>query len=158
MKSLMGNASGRLTLLIWQLFLPAVLVAQETVVDLVPESFQIPSSDAGLPGVGPIRRYDWFQKLWQSKRSGWAKRIEQDRGAVVFLGNSITQGWGDDLGGNFEGMKVANRGISGDTTRGMLLRLEDDVLSLHPSGVVLLMGTNDLEEAQHPIKWLPTSS
>ena len=42
--------------------------------------------------------------------------------------------------------KVANRGISGDTTRGVLIRMEEDVLSLNPSGVVLLIGTNDLEE------------
>jgi len=68
----------------------------------------------------------------------------------VFLGDSITQGWGDDLGGGFPGVKVANRGISGDTTRGVLIRLPEDVLSLHPSGVVLLIGTNDLEEQADP--------
>ncbi|MCA9045938.1 MAG: DUF1080 domain-containing protein, partial [Planctomycetaceae bacterium] len=43
-----------------------------------------------------------------------------------------------------------NRGISGDTTRGMLIRLEEDVLSLNPSGIVMLMGTNDLEEGATP--------
>ena len=47
-------------------------------------------------------------------------------------------------------LNVANRGISGDTTRGMLLRLDDDVLSLDPSAVVMLMGTNDLEEQAEP--------
>ena len=41
-------------------------------------------------------------------------------GAVVFLGDSITQGWGGGLGAAFPGVKVANRGISGDTTRGVL--------------------------------------
>lgn len=112
--------------------------------------FQIPASDDGLPGAGPIRRYPWFQTLWQTKRSGWAKRVEADHGAVVFLGDSITQGWGDDMGGSFPGMKVANRGISGDTTRGMLIRLQEDVLSLDPAAVVLLMGTNDLEEKASP--------
>ncbi|MED5419658.1 MAG: GDSL-type esterase/lipase family protein, partial [Verrucomicrobiota bacterium] len=56
----------------------------------------------------------------------------------------------DDMGGAFAGMKVANRGISGDTTRGMLIRLEEDVLSLNPGAVVLLMGTNDLEEGAAP--------
>ncbi|OYW12019.1 MAG: G-D-S-L family lipolytic protein [Planctomycetales bacterium 12-60-4] len=50
------------------------------------------------------------------------------------------------MGGTFEGVKVANRGISGDTTRGMLWRLQDDVIALKPSAVVMLMGTNDLEE------------
>ncbi len=112
--------------------------------------FAIPASDDGLPGVGPIRRYDWFRNLWQAKRSGWAKQVEKDQNAVVFLGDSITQGWGDTMGGSFGEMKVANRGISGDTTRGMLIRLTDDVLSLNPSTVVLLMGTNDLEEKAEP--------
>jgi lysophospholipase L1-like esterase len=112
--------------------------------------FALPDGDEGLPGVGPIRRYDWFQRLWQQRRSDWATRVEQDQGAVVFLGDSITQGWGDDMGGAFPGLKVANRGISGDTTRGMLLRLEQDVLSLRPRAVVLLMGTNDLEEEATP--------
>lgn len=112
--------------------------------------FNIPATDDGLPGTGPIRRYDWFRKLWLEKRSGWASRVEQDQGALVFLGDSITQGWGDNMGGNFPGVKLANRGISGDTTRGVLIRLQEDVLALKPSGVVLLIGTNDLEEKAEP--------
>ncbi|HET6424414.1 MAG TPA: GDSL-type esterase/lipase family protein [Planctomycetaceae bacterium] len=110
----------------------------------------IPEKDNGLPGAGPIRRYDWFRDLWTQKRTGWTKRVEQDQHAVVFLGDSITQGWNDDFQGRFPGMKLANRGISGDTTRGMLLRLKDDVLTLSPRCVVLLMGTNDLEEGAEP--------
>ena len=110
----------------------------------------IPATDDGLPGAGPIRRYDWFQKLWTEKRNAWAQRVTQDHGALVFLGDSITQGWGDNMGGAFPGVKVANRGISGDTTRGVLIRLKEDVLALNPSGVVLLIGTNDLEEKADP--------
>ena len=113
-------------------------------------SFEIPASDDGLPGAGPIRRYDWFRNLWVEKRSGWAKQVEQDQHALVFLGDSITQGWGDNLGGAFPGTKVANRGISGDTTRGVLIRLKEDVIALNPVGVVLLIGTNDLEENADP--------
>jgi lysophospholipase L1-like esterase len=110
----------------------------------------IPATDEGLPGAGPIRRYDWFRNLWLEKRSTWATRVEQDRNAVVFLGDSITQGWGEELGGAFPGLKVANRGISGDTTRGILVRMKEDVLALRPAAVVLLIGTNDLEEGADP--------
>jgi len=110
----------------------------------------IPATDEGLPGEGPIRRYQWFQNLWEKKRSGWAKQVQQDQGALVFLGDSITQGWGDNFRGHFKGIKVANRGISGDTTRGVLIRLKEDVLSLNPKGVVILIGTNDLEENASP--------
>jgi lysophospholipase L1-like esterase len=112
--------------------------------------FQIPATDDGLAGEGPIRRYDWFRNLWASRRAGWAARAEQDRQAVVFLGDSITQGWGDDFSGWFPGMKIANRGISGDTSRGVLIRLQEDVLALRPKAVVLLIGTNDLEEKAAP--------
>jgi lysophospholipase L1-like esterase len=112
--------------------------------------FQIPAEDAGLPGAGPLRRADWFQQVWTERRSAWAGRVQQDQHALVFLGDSITQGWGDDFGGRFPGVKVANRGISGDTTRGVLIRLQEDVLSLHPAGIVLLIGTNDLEEQAEP--------
>lgn len=113
-------------------------------------SLEIPATDDRLPGAGPIRRHDWFTKLWSQKRHAWAQRVQQDQGALVFLGDSITQSWGDNLGGAFPGVKVANRGISGDTSRGVLIRLKEDVLDLNPAGVVLLIGTNDLEEKAEP--------
>jgi len=116
----------------------------------VADRFAIPATDDGLPGAGPLRRYEWFQDLWRERRSDWAQRMEQDKHAVVFLGDSITQGWGGGLGAAFPGIKVANRGISGDTTRGVLLRLQEDVLALDPAAVVLLIGTNDLEEGATP--------
>jgi lysophospholipase L1-like esterase len=117
---------------------------------LADSKFAIPENDEGLPGDGPIRRYEWFKSLWERKRTGWADKIEQDQGALVFLGDSITQGWGDNMGNAFPGLKVANRGISGDTTRGVLIRMEGDVLALNPKGVVILIGTNDLEEKATP--------
>jgi lysophospholipase L1-like esterase len=112
--------------------------------------YALPATDDGLPGAGPIRRYEWFQKLWSTKRAKWAGEVKEKQGALVFLGDSITQGWGDGLRGSFGDTLVANRGISGDTTRGMLIRLQKDVLDLNPSGVVMLMGTNDLEEGADP--------
>jgi lysophospholipase L1-like esterase len=114
------------------------------------ERYQIPATDDGLPGAGPIRRYDWFRQLWQARRSEWAARLEQDRHAVVLLGDSITQGWGEDFSAWFPGLKLANRGISGDTSRGVLIRLQEDVLALEPRAIVLLIGTNDLEEKATP--------
>jgi len=108
----------------------------------------LPKAD-GQPGVGPLRQADWFRDLWNSKRRAWSTSTEADQGALVFLGDSITQGW-PDLPKFFPGVKIANRGISGDTTRGMLIRLKEDVLALKPAGVVMLMGTNDLEELAEP--------
>lgn len=123
--------------------------ASQTPAQAPADRFAIPATDDGLPGAGPIRRYEWFQKLWHERRSGWAAERARDQGAVVFLGDSITQQW-EGLGAAFPGMKVANRGISGDTSRGALIRLQDDVLALKPAAVVLLIGTNDLEEGATP--------
>jgi lysophospholipase L1-like esterase len=114
------------------------------------DPFALPTVEEGLPGEGLLRRYDGYVKGWKSRREAWSKRTAEDRGAVVFLGDSITQGFGDDFRGKFPGMKLANRGISGDTTRGMLIRLADDVLAVDPAAIVLLAGTNDIEVGIEP--------
>lgn len=124
-----------------------MLLAQEATTQ---KQFLIPETNEDMAGEGPVRRYDWMKQVWQRRRATFDSRREQDRNAVVFLGDSITQGWGDDFRGAFGDRQVANRGISGDTTRGMLYRLEEDVLSLDPKAVVMLMGTNDLEEHAKP--------
>ena len=130
--------------------MPVAGVAQDKGTNRPATSFEIPATDDGLPGAGPIRRAEWFRKLWSERRARWAGRADRDRNAVVLLGDSITQGWGEDFSAWFPGMKIANRGISGDTSRGVLIRLKEDVLALEPKGVVLLIGTNDLEEKADP--------
>lgn len=139
-----------LLLLSFLFALPGGLAAQPAAPSANDARFHIPATDDGLPGAGPIRRYDWFKNLWAQRRAAWAGQVERDQGAVVFLGDSITQGWGDSMKNSFPGLKVANRGISGDTTRGVLIRLDEDVLALKPAAVVLLIGTNDLEEQADP--------
>jgi lysophospholipase L1-like esterase len=103
------------------------------------------ATDNNAPGIGPVRTEDWFQKLWRDRRAEFAAQKTGQQHALVFFGDSITQGWGDDFKGSFPGIRVANRGISGDTTRGLLTRLDDDVLALNPRGIVLLIGTNDID-------------
>lgn len=64
---------------------------------------------------------------------------------VVFIGDSITDGWDDPkYGGFFPGRPYVNRGISGQTTPQMLLRFRPDVIALKPHAVVILAGTNDI--------------
>jgi lysophospholipase L1-like esterase len=65
---------------------------------------------------------------------------ESSHADLVMLGDSLTEvgQWSELLPG-----KVANRGISGDTSKGVLSRL-GQVLELHPTVVCLLIGTNDL--------------
>jgi acyl-CoA thioesterase-1 len=65
--------------------------------------------------------------------------------AAVFLGDSITDAWDDEgRGGFFPGKGYVNRGIGGQTTPQMLVRLRPDVLAHKPKVLVLLAGTNDI--------------
>ncbi len=63
---------------------------------------------------------------------------------VVFMGNSITQGWITQVPEFFSDRPYINRGIGGQTTPQMLLRFRQDVLQLWPKVVVILAGTNDI--------------
>jgi lysophospholipase L1-like esterase len=61
---------------------------------------------------------------------------------VVFLGDSITDGW--RLNEYFPGKPYVNRGIGGQITGEMLGRMKADVIDLKPAAMVVLGGTNDL--------------
>lgn len=63
---------------------------------------------------------------------------------VVFMGNSITEGWKDLSPEFFKGRPYICRGISGQTTPQMLVRFRPDVIALHPKAVVILAGINDI--------------
>lgn len=62
---------------------------------------------------------------------------------VVFMGDSITQGWFDMMPGFFTAGRHG-RGIGGQTTPQMLLRFRQDVIDLHPQVVQIMAGTNDI--------------
>ena len=72
----------------------------------------------------------------------------EQAGRVVFLGDSITDGW--KLAQYFPGKPYVNRGISGQTTPQMLVRFYPDVLNLHPAAVIILAGTNDIARNTGP--------
>ena len=63
---------------------------------------------------------------------------------VVFMGDSITDAWQSERFNFFQGKPYADRGISGQTTPQMLVRLRPDVINLKPRVVVILAGTNDI--------------
>ncbi|WP_345788028.1 SGNH/GDSL hydrolase family protein [Gemmatimonas sp.] len=63
---------------------------------------------------------------------------------VVFMGNSITEGWVRYFPAQFPNKPYIGRGISGQTTPQMLLRFRQDVIALKPAVVVILAGTNDI--------------
>jgi lysophospholipase L1-like esterase len=71
-----------------------------------------------------------------------------ETGRVVFLGDSITDGW--KLAQYFPGRRYVNRGIGGQTTSQMLVRFYPDVINLHPAAVIILAGTNDIARNTGP--------
>jgi lysophospholipase L1-like esterase len=76
-----------------------------------------------------------------AQKSDFFRRWPVERGDIVFLGDSITDGarW-DEL---FPALPVKNRGINADTTTGVLARL-DEVTRAQPAAIFILIGTNDL--------------
>jgi len=68
----------------------------------------------------------------------------KDGARVVFMGNSITEGWAGANPGYFTANPYVNRGIGGQTTPQMLLRFRQDVIELAPKAVIILAGTNDI--------------
>ncbi len=94
--------------------------------------------------------YFWLahRMAWQDDFAQLSRYQDADKSLnaqphrVVFLGDSIISFW--DLTKYFPGRPYVNRGIAGQTTSQMLLRFEQDVVSLQPETVVILAGTNDI--------------
>jgi lysophospholipase L1-like esterase len=89
----------------------------------------------------------WLGK-YQAANATLPARTKEPR--VVFMGDSITQGWFDQVPEFFTVGRVG-RGISGQTTPQMLLRFRQDVLDLHPSVVQIMAGTNDIASNTGPM-------
>ncbi|WP_242117859.1 SGNH/GDSL hydrolase family protein [Aestuariivivens sediminicola] len=93
---------------------------------------------------------DWGNlKRYQSENLALEKP-DPDVHRVVFMGNSITEGWKTLRPEYFSERPYINRGISGQTTPQMLLRFRQDVVNLSPSVVVILAGINDIAENTGP--------
>jgi lysophospholipase L1-like esterase len=96
----------------------------------------------------------WDEKWARMLKEDWAwlgHYAEENRALiasgvvtnVVFLGDSITEGWKGKRPGFFKAGRV-NRGIGGQTTAQMVLRMLQDVVQLRPRFLHLMAGTNDI--------------
>lgn len=103
-----------------------------------------------IPGAGVAQdnaadrrlRDDW---AWWARYADDNARIRasQTPVGIVFMGDSITEGWRDKRPGFFAEGRVG-RGISGQTTSQMLLRMMPDVVALKPRAVHIMAATNDV--------------
>ncbi|WP_235924797.1 GDSL-type esterase/lipase family protein [Roseomonas harenae] len=88
---------------------------------------------------------------WRGRVAELSRQTARDLSQVqlVFLGDSITQGWFPFFWDHFYGHRAAlNLGVNGDFTQGMLWRLQQGghwPATLRPKLVVLLIGTNNTQ-------------
>lgn len=85
---------------------------------------------------------DWAQLNRYREANEQVPPAQKGEQRVVFYGDSITDSW--KLTEYFPGKPYLNRGISGQTTPQMLVRLRPDVIAHAPRVLILLAGTNDL--------------
>jgi len=106
------------------------------------------AQDIYIQGGGTLM--DWAHlKKYEQNNSELKKINEPDR--VVFMGNSITEGWSFLDKDFFINNPFVNRGIGGQTTPQMLIRFKPDVVNLNPKAVVILAGINDIAENTGPV-------
>src|SRR5579872_6882724 len=92
---------------------------------------------------------DWNQLGRYAAANQELKKQPADPKRVVFMGDSITDAW--HLDEFFPGKPYVNRGISGQTTPQMLVRMFPDVIDLKPAAVIILAGTNDIARNTGPV-------
>ena len=91
---------------------------------------------------------DWNQLGRYHADNEKLKAQPVESGRVVFIGDSITDGW--KLTQYFPGKPYVNRGISGQTTAQMIVRFMEDVINLKPAAVMIFAGTNDIARNNGP--------
>lgn len=107
---------------------------------------------------------EWRKKEEERQKNDWANlekysdantqlaSQKSSKPRVVFMGNSITEGWKNTDSAFFADEKnYIDRGISGQTTPQMLLRFRPDVIDLKPAAVVILAGINDIAQNTGPM-------
>jgi lysophospholipase L1-like esterase len=117
----------------------------------IASDFQPPRAGCCLAGSAQSladQLKDWNQLGRYHAANEELKRLPADARRVVFMGDSITDGW--PLAEAFPGRPYVNRGISGQTTAQMLVRIYPDVVALRPAAMILLAGTNDIAANNGP--------
>lgn len=94
---------------------------------------------------------DWAGLIRYGSENAELPRPKPEEDRVVFLGDEITERWGQGKAPFFPGKPYLNRGVKGQTTPQMLVRFRQDVINLKPKVVVILAGMNDIASFYEPI-------
>lgn len=115
------------------------------------QEFQAPKADCCLQFFAQQladQLQDWNQLGRYAADDARLEAAGAVEGRVIFMGDSITDFW--DLAKYFPGKPYVNRGISGQTTPQMLVRMYPDVIRLKPAAIIILAGTNDVARNTGP--------
>jgi acyl-CoA thioesterase I len=131
--------------------LAATLLLEPGAMAQLVDEFNAPPANCCLAGAAKAladQLQDWNQlgRYYAANRE--LKNQPADPKRVVFMGDSITDGW--RLEEYFAGKPYVNRGISGQVTAQMLVRMYPDVIDLKPAAMVVLAGTNDIARNNGP--------
>jgi alpha-L-fucosidase len=110
-----------------------------------------PDSIATVIKLEVIPSEDWANLTRYRQANAQLPSPAPEEKRVVFMGNSITQGWARMDPDFFQSNAYIGRGISGQTTAQMLVRFRPDVIDLKPKAVVILAGTNDIAANRGPV-------
>ena len=111
-----------------------------------PKTTAMQPADEGAPKLGKDGKIEArFAKMHQS----FLDRGKAGKIGVLFLGDSITEGWSGRGKGvwdkTYSSDDAANFGISGDRTQHVLWRIENGELDgISPKVLVLMIGTNNI--------------
>ncbi|MDX2041164.1 MAG: SGNH/GDSL hydrolase family protein [Acidobacteriota bacterium] len=94
---------------------------------------------------------DWAGLIRYGSENAELPKPKAGETRVVFLGDDITERWGEGKTPFFPDKPYFNRGISGQTTPQMLVRFRQDVIKLQPKVVVIQGGLNDIASLYEPI-------
>lgn len=131
-------------------FFSLLLIAVPARAQLV-EEFNPPKSNCCLMGMAKSltdQLQDWNRLGRYHAANENLKKQPPEPNRVVFMGDSITDMW--KLEQSFPSKPYVNRGIGGQTTAQMLVRMYPDVIDLKPAAVVILAGTNDIARNTGP--------
>lgn len=138
----------RRNVLLWILICCAAPIATQA--QLVDE-YKPPRANCCLPSTAQSladQLQDWNQLGRYHDANEQLRKLPAEPRRVIFFGDSITDNW--KLDQQFPGKPYVNRGIGGQTTPQMLVRMFPDVIDLKPAAVVILAGTNDIARNTGP--------
>jgi lysophospholipase L1-like esterase len=130
--------------------LPRLLVRTAGLLTILSVSLGLLHAQDKKPEHSAVKPADRKDKGWVTRHERFVERAKKGHVDVLFLGDSITQGWegnGKEVWKkNYEPLKAANFGIGGDRTQHVLWRITEgkELEGISPKVAVLMIGTNNM--------------